>query len=108
MTFMNTWFLRTTKEQREFPPLHRPSLHMCGHINAWQLLRRRLKCDGEEGSITCNELPAIENFVAVARSLQRSRGIPDSEFRVFVGADMVESYTKVLPAISIPHASYFI
>ena len=35
--------------------------------------------------------------MAVARSLQRSRGIPDSEFRVFVGADMVESYAKVLP-----------
>lgn len=33
--------------------------------------------------------------MAVARSLQRSKGIPDSEFRVFVGADMVESYQKV-------------
>jgi hypothetical protein len=33
--------------------------------------------------------------VAVARSLQRSKGIPDSEFRVFIGADMVESYQKV-------------
>ena len=37
----------------------------------------------------------IENFVAVARSLQRSKGIPDSEFRVFVGADKRESYDKV-------------
>ena len=32
----------------------------------------------------------------MARSLQRSKGIPDSDFRVFVGADMVESYQKVL------------
>ena len=39
----------------------------------------------------------IENFVAVARALQRSKGIPDSEFRVFVGADKRESYEKVGP-----------
>ena len=31
----------------------------------------------------------------MARSLQRSKGIPDSEFRVFVGADKRESYDKV-------------
>ncbi len=64
-------------------------------------IRRRLKCDGGQGSIHCDELPQIENFVAVARSLQRSKGIPDSEFRVFVGADMVESYQKVRMALSL-------
>ncbi|CAL5223455.1 g5974 [Coccomyxa viridis] len=57
---------------------------------------RALKCDGGQGSIHCDELPMIENFVAVARSLQRSKGIPDSEFRVFVGADKRESYDKVV------------
>ena len=60
-------------------------------------LCRALKCDGGQGSIHCDELPMIENFVAVARSLQRSKGIPDSEFRVFVGADKRESYDKVGP-----------
>ena len=48
----------------------------------------RLKCDGGEGSIHCDELPMIENFVAVARMpCSAAKGIPDSEFRVFVGAD---------------------
>lgn len=57
--------------------------------------RRRLKCDGGEGSIHCDELPAVENFVAVARALQLARGLEDSEVRFFVGADKPETYTKV-------------
>ncbi len=67
---------------------------------------RALKCDGGQGSIHCDELPMIENFVAVARSLQRSKGIPDSEFRVFVGADKRESYDKV-GSLSCPDSSTF-
>lgn len=61
----------------------------------WQALRRRLKCDGEKGSINCDTLPAVENFVSVARALQRSQHIPDSEFRIFVAADLPETYEKV-------------
>ena len=64
-------------------------------VSCRYLTCRALKCDGGQGSIHCDELPMIENFVAVARSLQRSKGIPDSEFRVFVGADKRESYDKV-------------
>lgn len=58
---------------------------------------RRLKCDGGELSINCETLPAIENFVSVALSLQRAMNIPDSEFRVFVAADQLESYLEVQP-----------
>ena len=100
-TLLHTSSLCTAKELGVLLSPHRLLLRTCSRMNVWQLPCRRLKCDGEEGSITCNELPAIENFVAVARSLQRSRGIPDSEFRVFVGADMVESYAKV------PQSCYF-
>ena len=71
------------------------------HNDGGARLCRALKCDGGQGSIHCDELPMIENFVAVARSLQRSKGIPDSEFRVFVGADKRESYDKVGKAPSV-------
>ncbi len=63
--------------------------HACAHGC------RRLKCDGNEGSIHCDQLPAVENFVAAARALQAARGLDDSEVRFFVGADQPESYQKV-------------
>lgn len=55
---------------------------------------RRLKCDGWEGSIHCDQLPEVANFVAAARALQLARGLDDSEVRFFVGADQPESYQK--------------
>ena len=61
---------------------------------------RRLKCDGWEGSIHCEQLPVVENFAAVAQMLQRARGLDDSEVRVFVGADQPESYQKVGRAVA--------
>ena len=58
---------------------------------------RRLKCDGHEGSINCLTLPAVENYVSVARSLQYARGLDDSDVRFFVGADEPETYVKACP-----------
>jgi hypothetical protein len=40
---------------------------------------RRLKCDGWEGSIHCEQLPVVENFAAVAQMLQVT-GIAFSAF----------------------------
>ncbi len=58
-------------------------------------MHRRLKCDGGEGSIHCEQLPEVENFAAVARALQLARGLDDADVRFFVGADQRESYDKV-------------
>lgn len=60
---------------------------------------RRLKCDGGEGSIHCEQLPEVENFAAVARALQLARGLDDADVRFFVGADQRESYDKVRPLL---------
>ncbi|BDA44693.1 hypothetical protein COCOBI_06-1710 [Coccomyxa sp. Obi] len=60
---------------------------------------RRLKCDGHDGSIHCDQLPEVENFAAVARALQLARGLDDADVRFFVGADERESYDKVVKAL---------
>ena len=56
---------------------------------------RQLKCNKEAGSIHCDQLPAVEDYASVARSLQRARGLADEDVRFFVGADRLETYAKV-------------
>jgi hypothetical protein len=66
---------------------------------------RLLKCDAGEGSIHCGQLPALEDFAAVAQSLQRARGLADAVVRFFVAADTPETYKKARPlpaACSVP------
>ena len=70
-----------------------------GRVATIGLQIRLLKCDAGEGSIHCGQLPAVEDYASVARSLQRARGLADADVRFFVGADTPETYAQVERAL---------
>lgn len=55
---------------------------------------RRRKCDFDK--LHCDLRPSVQSFCDVARSIQFSHGVKDSDVRFFVAADVPETYRQVL------------
>lgn len=64
------------------------ALHPCSQI-------RRRKCSGADDQIPCAHRPSIEHYCDVARAIQATHGLQDSDVRFFLAADEPETYDQV-------------
>jgi xyloglucan fucosyltransferase len=56
---------------------------------------RRKKCYADRQEAACELRPSVQNFCAVARSIQVLHGLHDDDVRFFVAADEEETYSQV-------------